>query len=443
MSKHPFFYSSKLVLTATLCNLACAPQASEDEASGETTSSASGDGDGDGDTSGDGDGDASGDGDGDGDTDPSGDGDGDASGDGDGDPSPEGHVFSVRFINATNGPVTVWLEGSQPPCSAAQALACDSRPGGEPWLPADYAARWAELETDGVFEASGTRFTLIHADSGTTELPVSNHTEIGPGQVLRITPPIVDDLPQWYWASDGEAVSAGVKAWVTQAGVDMPASEQALLYEFNLTGDQLWWDLSAVDGLNANAVMSYGGPGCPDADCGCDSGNAKQCLIELAPYDGGNDGCPYIINYGGADTCPNPKFYAEIDAMVAKPGWVVPTSAFTTDAVASDYLDIWTAAGSPSGADMASAPSGDPNVKPAYHIWWSTNPVGQGWLDYLQSNDAGPCNAYGWAYDEKKWAPGDEFDQNGNPPDNIGVAANVRCDFSPDTYLGVEILSVM
>jgi len=303
---------------------------------------------------------------------------------------------------------------------------------------------WKALHDDGVFAASGTSFEIRDANGQTKVVAVANSIAVAPNETLRITPPVVDGQPQWYWSKNGSPVTAGVKAWVTPVGTQMPASEWTLLYEYNLTPTGVWWDLSAVDGLNANATMAYAGPGCSNKlDCGCDVPMPRMCMTNIAAYDGNNDGCPYVMSFDGANTCPNPKFYTTIDPNKNKPNWVVPRSEFTTEPVSSKHASIWQAAGSPSGADMALAPSGSPQIKPAYHLWWSNNVVGVGWLDYLQNNKAGPCHAYGWAYDEKKWAPGDGFDSHGNPPDNTTVGADVRCDFASDSYLNIDILKVM
>ncbi|HQM46847.1 MAG: hypothetical protein BWX99_01766 [Deltaproteobacteria bacterium ADurb.Bin151] len=84
--------------------------------------------------------------------------------------------------------------------------------------------------------------------------------------------------------------------------------------------------------------------------------------------------------------------------------------------------------------------------KMAYHIWWATNPVGQGWLRDLEKNKAGQCGACGWAYDEKKWIPKDCnpntqscFDVNGNPPDNREVQALISCPYSAGSYINIDI----
>lgn len=363
-------------------------------------------------------------------------------GDGKAFPTTPGNVFSLQYRNSTDVAITVWFEGSQPPCSSANALQCDSVPGGVPWNPADYTKNWAALKS--VFAASGTHFFVLDASAQSHEVDVSNRIDLEPGETLRVQLPIKDGHPEWYFARNGVSQSVGTKGWVTKKGVSMPASERALLFEYNVQAKEVYWDLSAVDGLNANGTMNYEGPGCAGSvNCKCDSAMPKKCSTNLDAFTDANDGCPYITTVNGAKVCSNPKFYATVDAAVKKPSWVVPASAFTTDSVSTDYPDIWNKAGKPSGADMASAPSGDSLKKQAYHIWWATNVVGKAWLKYLQANAAGTCDAYGWAYDEMKWKAGDTFDQNGNPSLNTTISPLVRCDLSNDTYVNIDVTKVM
>ena len=365
-------------------------------------------------------------------------------------PTTPGNVFSLQFRNRNSVAITVWLEGSQPPCASATALQCDSVPGGVPWNPAAYSEHWAALKS--VFTESDTRFFIydsVHDSVYDTaarshEVDVLNHVDLEPGETLRLQLPVRDGHPEWYFARNGVVQSVGTKAWVTQKGVSMPASERSLLFEYNVQATEVYWDLSAVDGLNANGTMTYEGPGCADAvNCGCSSALPKSCATNLDAYTETNDGCPYIQSINGASVCSNPKFYSTIEDAIDRPAWVVPTSAFTTDRVSSDYPDVWNSAGRPTGAEMASAASGDPLQKQAYHIWWSTNAVGAAWLRYLQANTAGVCDAYGWAYDEMKWKSGDTFDANGNPSENTTIAPLVRCDIAPDTYVNIDITKVM
>ncbi len=357
-------------------------------------------------------------------------------------PVAPGNIFALQYRNSSVGAITVWLEGSQPPCSSAKALECETMPGGKAWNPADYTKNWGALKS--VFAASGTHFYVVDTNDAAKEVDVSNRVDLNPGETLRVQLPIKDGHPEWYFARNGGKLSVGTKGWVTKKGVSMPASERALLFEYNIQSKEVYWDLSAVDGLNANGTMNYEGPGCAGAlNCKCDDALPKACTTNLDAFTDVNDGCPYVMKVNGASVCPNPKFYSSVDGAVKKPTWVVPASKFTTDSVSTDHADVWNKAGKPSGGEMASAPSGDALKKQAYHIWWSTNVVGQAWLKYLQANAAGVCDAYGWAYDEMKWKSGDTFDQNGNPSLNTTISPLVRCDLSPDTYVNIDITKVM
>ena len=281
------------------------------------------------------------------------------------------------------------------------------------------------------------------------EVAVSNHIDLEKGETLRIVPPLSGIIPEWYWniindKKETIPYTAGVGAWVTKKGISMIVHDWISFFEFNLDSKQqlIWFDISAVDGVNANATMTYEGPGCgSDTTCKTGATLPKVLKTNIDAYDGNNDGCPYIMTYGSQATCSNPKFYpTTIDAGKKKPAWVIASDKFTKNDVELKHADIWKAAGSPDGLTMAQAPSGESVKKKAYHIWWSTNPVAQGWLKYLQNNAKGKTDAYGWAYDEKRWKTGDTFDVHGNPPDNKAVFPLVHGPNLKDTYLNIDIL---
>ncbi len=324
-------------------------------------------------------------------------------------PVTAGNVFSIQFRNSTTVPITVWLMGNQPPCSKAQAELgnCNNTD----WQPADYETHWNTLRTNGYFSASGTHFYNISRAGVNTEINISNRIVLQTGETLRVVPPLVDDKPQWYWNEGGVAKTAGTNAWVTKTknskGVDisMTSPGNVLLYEYNVNypSNNCIWDLSAVDGLNVKVTMSYEGAGCGStANCGCDKAMPRVSKANIAAYNGSNDGCPYTEDSDTGITCPSPKHYpATITGSVVKPSWVVGTNDYTTANVSSEpykslYLDP---AGSPSALTMtlAGVPGEDTpahrtetyNLKKAYHVWWSTNPLAQGWLNYLQHNTGG------------------------------------------------------
>lgn len=356
-------------------------------------------------------------------------------------PTYDGNHFSIQYRNSTSKSITVWLMGSQPPCSEAEAANCDA--GNDP---DKYSDEWANMKD--AFTRSGTHFYVHNNSTGAVrEIDVSNHIDLEPGETLRITPPLdANNKPQWYYSVGGVVQTAGVNGWVVQKGIDMPAPQPVNLFEYNLDYPhfEIYADISGVDGINVNASMALEGAGCgEDPTCGTGVTMPRKVMTNIDPYDGRNDGCPYVMTFQQADVCPNPKHYPATINDSSLPNWVVGTDSFTTDDVASDYTDIWTGAGSPTGFEMCSAASGLPAPKKAYHIWWSTNNVGQSWLDYLQKNDKGRCDAYGWAYDEKRWKPGDDFDVNGNPPDNTSINPLFKGPMQDDTYLNIDILKIM
>jgi hypothetical protein len=373
-------------------------------------------------------------------------------GKGGGFPTYQGNTFSIQFRNSTQKVITVWFDGAQPPCSEAEAANCNG--GGDP---ANYSEEWKKMKH--AFGRSGTHFYIYsNATKETREVDVSNQIHLKKGETLRVVPPYVNGMPQWYWTDHvtKEITTAGVNSWATLKGVNMPAVMSCTLMEYNLAqaNSTVVGDLSAVDGLNANITMSLSGKGCgKDANCHCDHPLPKVCKTNVDAYavdhrGKSNDGCPYIMEFSGAKVCPNPKHYpAEIVQSALKANWVAGSDHFTNKDVPELCRDVYKHAGSPTGLDMCSAASGLATVKPAYHIWWSTNPVGQGWLKYLQRNAKGKCDAYGWAYDEKRWVKGRDtcknFDDQGNPPDNTAVNPVVTCSFKKDTYLNFDILKIM
>jgi len=365
-------------------------------------------------------------------------------------PVTAGNVYSLQFRNSTTVPITVWLMGSQPPCSKAVATAGNCDVSG--WTSSTWEAGWISLRTSGYFSSSGTHFYNISKAGVSTEIDILNHITLQPGETLRIVPPINSSgKPEWYWYDGSNPVTAGTNSWVTRATgtngstISMPAPQSVMLYEYNTapTG-VLWWDMSAADGNNVKATMTYEGAGCTGANCGCSRAMPRVCKPNLADYNGSNDGCPYSMTFSNAKTCPKPWYYNDpLDSSKTVPSWVVAPSNLTTKSVSDVYTSYYTAAGSPTAQDLCKSGNGDVASKEAYHIWWRTNPVGLGWLNYLQKNAAGTCNAYGWSYDEKRWKPGDTFDVNGNPPENDEVGANVNCNILSNTYLNIDILDIM
>ena len=333
-------------------------------------------------------------------------------------PLPATEFFEIQYVNETNKDVTVWLEGSQPPCRYDIAQPCNT------WLQgaetgADYTAKWQALQS--TFAASGTVFrvgTVNAADDGWDfeTVPVLNYVHLEPDQALLITTPQYQGNPDWSFSnSTGDAVlSPGVKAWVTTKGVNMYASERVLLYEYNI-GETIWWDLSAVDGVNVQGTMQIGA-------------NLAQCAALI-----------HDCLYPGEHTCQNLKFE--------------PVETFNTvNVVQRDYPDIYNAMEAPEiGADnktLAEAALGIPANKQGYHVYYSVDPTAVAYQNWLLRNntDEITSNCYSWAYSEITWHPPDQaFDQNGDPTPNTGNEQNANRvdDFVPGTPIHIRVTDII
>jgi hypothetical protein len=328
---------------------------------------------------------------------------------------PEDPFFDMRFYNNTQIAITIWLEGSQPPCSVENANQCNTKLV-PPETPADYRAKWLALAN--VFEDSGTKFeigTYTNRKWIFKTVPVLNSVDLTPEELLIIhipkTTALKDntkEVPIWAFSPDALKGGVGTKAWATVKGADMPASESTMLYEYNFdkNNGNIFWDLSAVDGINTTCQMNCG----------------KDVSICATPL----DTCPYPGIRSGYPTCLNPKFKPEIfDGTLNK--------------VQQQQPAIWNNAGQPSNIVMCSSASGDPILKQAYHVFWAIDDIAVNYLHWLQRNSENQVitQAYGWAYDEFIWKNGDTFDKvgnpevNGNPSKNDDIAADKVTMFSP------------
>ena len=400
---------------------------------------------------------------------------------------------------------------SQPPCSYEQAgkgeSATNAAAGSKCLVTAEES--FGKVTT-GIRDAWIKNPDLqIAFDGGGTEMSidgssiaVSNSVNLLKGEVLTIKPPTStngDSTAQWYWqqrvdveAKDGkdayfyyQTATAGVNAWATPRwGADgttetvMAAPESVMLFEYNLaqgtptTNGKVWWDLSSVDGINVNGTMQavYNG------DDLCDGGGGQRGC-EIYPN---LDECPYeiLVGIGGTvKTCGNPKHLKQSDGIALADDlsstlgtspddwatWEKPADSTDCATNGFDYCDGKT------NKELAGAPSGNGAKKPGYHVWWRTNDIATTYLNWLQrsgnnfpakSEDPVTCQTYGWAYDEMKWNPGDEFDTNGNPTYKTGavdsdgnpktqsdtnaeVTANVSCGWDGLLSLDIDILYIM
>ena len=339
--------------------------------------------------------------------------------------------FDIRYTNSTKTPITIWFEGSQPPCSLLYAKSCNT------WseTPSEYRAKWLALAK--TFQLSGTRFRVAtYASDGksvyTVDAPVLNSVDLDPGQVLIITTPMsATGQPEWRFANVNGSLDAspiGVKSWTTPKGVQMPASQRVALFEYNLNTDgKTYWDLSAVDGVNIQATMSVGN------DTSKISTDIHNCMFKNNAY----------------KTCENLKFQ---DAKTFN-----ATNVFEANSI---YCPYWIAANKPSNKELAEAANGDPTLKAAYHIYWKHDPQAQEYIKWLQRDNKGniTTNAYCWAYDEMTlpdnrpiaggfdknftW-DGNPTNNSGQPNNNVEVKANVVTSYKKGVPLLVNITDII
>jgi len=273
-------------------------------------------------------------------------------------PSPN-ILFVLQFRNSCDHGITVWLQGNQPPCTRSVKKGCTYEQG-DVWGP----------------EVSAMFYVQRQGEQQWTQIPAARNVNLDAGAVLRIVPAQENNAPAWYYRTrDGTWQSGGTRAWVTRTGLDPSRIVAAMswsLFEFNITPEGPDYDLSGVDGLNANMTVEFTGA------CGAQA-TRKAILPELAM-------CPQggwrKDNFTGVTSCAAPK-------------WTLLGN--DRDLAACGV-----------GANCQGCVCG-PNCKRKMdcHRWWNTDSRGIGWRDFVQKLCPAGSDAYAWAYDEMLWKEGD------------------------------------
>jgi hypothetical protein len=334
-------------------------------------------------------------------------------------------VFSIQYKNSTNTDIIIWLD-DQPFCNKPSDNIDAPCRQGAPILP---STGW---------ERNLAKFFVLNNNKGIW-IPVPSKSDrkqvIKPGEIWRIVPPTSSDgNPFWCfdqdcticfdsnnkpsWCNDPDYKTKrkcpGVGAWVTIAGKNMPAIKEVTKFEYNINDGVLWFDVSAVDGINCKTVAEY--TGCRE--------KRKSCLLDL-------DTCPQQTVIDGVKTCPSPKTWDDIEKC-GKNGFGDPD------------IPVRKLAGCEYGAEPG---------KGECHKWWANNKCAREWIDWLQNNPSGEkCNQYGWAYDEMVYKNGDGFDINYNPcimSDGVCIETRtnpveplIMCPINKGS-LNINILSIM
>lgn len=315
--------------------------------------------------------------------------------------------FAIQFRNASQDAITIYLD-NMPPCArtAHRVGECGASS-------AEDALAWGGT----LVLASFSTLTCANDGAWTEKIiPSARTCDLGPGEVWRIVPPTHKGKP--FWCTDqlcglpgarmckaaGLATGQGfmrtcpgVGAWVTRRGLGMLSMEAVTRFEFNVNGGTVWYNASAVDGINCSSTMTY---------TGCPIDGTKRCDVPLTD-------CPYKTTISGVATCPSPKYWPNLDDRCdpIKLDQIRPRTKRNAGHIDDAQIRA---------SYLAGCPPGDPQGKEACHRWWSTDKrCARTWLDFLHKNRHGVCEQYGWAYDEKRMSSEhDMFDHNGNPSDN-------------------------
>lgn len=265
----------------------------------------------------------------------------------------------LNIINSSGGGIVVYLDQMYPPCKK-NTINCS-------WTVNDAVSF--------ITGKDGTR----------TEIPTARTQVLKTGEIWSVKIPL-NEKGTFEWCTNGFCPGTG--GWVVPEGKTMLAPESVMRFEFNWNGDGINYNLSGVDGINANMEMSY--TGCSEL---------TSCNIPLGD-------CPFKRAVGGVNTCSAPKFKPFCgDAQETVNG------IFKTDC---EWL----------GCGFSSEP-----LKCRCHFYRKNNENGKKWDDYILKNKNGKCNIYSWAYGE--FQPKENKD--------VGCCSDVRdcCDY-PSSRRTVE-----
>lgn len=311
--------------------------------------------------------------------------------------------FSIRYRNSTKVPITVWLD-DMPFCS--------KQPDGSKCIQGDpTAAGWAQKRGN---------FYICDGNMRCRASTSQRKETLQPGETWIVKPP-VDEKGEPYWCFQQGSVPRvcpGVGAWVTRSGADMPAIMEVTRLENNVNKGEIWANISAVDGANLRVTMTYSGK-CPQDG---EKGGKRVSLMPLGQKSQSNpNGCPVQIEaVPGVQTCPAVRAWPDLDAKCGPDSWNMAACPYPVE---KDLSDLY--------------------KKEDCHKWWSTNDCALLWKNYIQNNPDGPSDQYVFAYDERRWKPGDTFDKNFNPPANKDVNPLMVCPLEKDSSLTYDILDIL
>lgn len=306
----------------------------------------------------------------------------------------------LEFVNSSPDTITVWLDAPYPPCLEANESRCS-------------------------WDNNDATFSL-YVNNAWTPAKSTRQQVLQKNEAWAITLPVNQKTGLVEWCAGNSCPGAG--AWFTKGtSFPMTAPQNVLRAEFNFNNrydptkkqqtPQIYYNLSGVDGVNANASMEYISN---DASVPCTNA-LTSCLIDITdPSSAASSSalpCPVslITTSSGAKACPSPIYLNRCKS---------PRCAVTSGCTEAGC-------GSSLEADMCGC-----------RHWWQTNQCAEDWKNFIQKNDK-TCNIYAWAYDEFLLKnPSNASCDKDNLYDNPIVPLR-QCNMTPQGVLRVTIYNVI
>lgn len=292
--------------------------------------------------------------------------------------------FSIQFKNSYNQPIMIWL-ADQPICDYNDHL-CKQGNNlcvNNVMLPCTTESWQRSI---GYYQILDNDNNYLYNTNNPKKLIFRNYI-LRPNEIWKIILPIKNNKPYWCFYQNNNLVCPGVNSWVTSADLYPPmyAPIGVTLFEYNVNpyNGVIFYDASAVDGINTNHELYY-------LDNNIMS-NYQKCSIPL--YN-----CPTNSKNNQLKSCVSPKWWINFkfdNLNINLKNKILNTNNKNYDYCFSELNK---------GNNFVGCGYGD-RVKACCHLWWSTDSNALMWLNYIKD-----CNIYGWAYDEMKWYPNYGFD---------------------------------
>ena len=248
-------------------------------------------------------------------------------------PPPSSAEGCLIFRNDSDEAIVVWLDQLCPPCASPKNC---------------------------TWEATDATFWLQGANGVRSPSASTSNQVLKPKEEWQIQLPVNGaGMPVWC-CSTGPIPCPGTGAWFTKVESVMPGPQNVLRVEYNWNDPQIWYNLSGVDGVNANVSLRY-------TDCDQET----HCNIDI-------DNCPYASTPAGKGlTCGAAKVEGNCKSCSGLDGF--------------------------SACDLAGCGTSDSSKMCACRRWWRDDPCALKWSEYIRNGD---CDIYAWAYDELVLDPG-------------------------------------